>query len=70
MFAACGIEGRFLLWAAVGETLRLGLPLVPLTVGSFARDPKVYNVGHSFSRFPPCAFGTTRPPSEPSVDYI
>ena len=51
-FTARGIEGRVLLWAAVGQTLRLGLPLVLLTIGSFARDPKVYDVGHSFIFFP------------------
>jgi len=51
-FTARGIEGRFLLWAAVGQTLGMGLPLVLLTVGSLARDPKVYDVGHSFIFFP------------------
>ena len=57
LFASPGIELALRLWATVGQTLGMGLLLVQLTPGSFARDPKVYNVGHSIIRFRPMPTG-------------
>lgn len=53
LYASRGIEVALLLWATVGKTLGMGLLLVQLTPGSFARDPKIYNVRHSIFRFRP-----------------
>jgi hypothetical protein len=70
LFASRGIEGALLLWATVGQALRLGLLLVQLPSGSFARDPKVYNVRHSFIRFPPEVCGALAHCPKSSSDYI
>ena len=53
LFASRGIEVALRLWATVGQTLGMGLLLIELAPGSFARDPKVYNVTHSIIRFRP-----------------
>lgn len=52
LFASRFVEGALLLWAAVGKTLGLRLLLVELTLGSFARDAKIYDVRHSSIHFP------------------